>query len=127
MQLCANPKCRAVLGEYQWGAAYCSKRCMAAGLEKGDKVDDFLHDPNDPTGRAPIARTADEVDAMLEAFAIDPRLPRIIYLRKKKTTYRKIGSLLKISDCMVIKIIQKLAPKQLRECGLWTFQHRSAV
>lgn len=120
MQLCANPKCRAVLSEYQWGAAYCSKRCMAAGLEKGEKVDDFLHDPNDPTGRAPIARNADEVDAMMEAFAIDPRLPKIIYLRKKGITYQKIAAQMtpKIDYTTCIRILRRAHYKLLHDCGL---------
>ncbi len=74
--LCLNPKCRAVLREYQWGEGYCSGECMAACLDKGATMTESLHEPT--TGET-ICRCADEVDAMVEAHILDPRLPRIIY------------------------------------------------
>lgn len=116
--LCKNSRCMAPLTQYQWGDGYCSKHCMASDLPKGEKVSDYLHDPTDPTGRNAVAKTADEVDAFMEAYAIDPRLPKIIYLRRRKQTLRQIGCACKISHEMVDKILQKLTPNHLRRCGL---------
>jgi DNA-directed RNA polymerase specialized sigma subunit len=59
-----------------------------------------------------------EVDAMLEAAAIDPRLPKIIYLRKRGKTLRQIGAECGMAESMVRKIIEKCAPKLLYACGL---------
>ena len=120
MALCKNPKCMATLGEYQWGGGYCSARCMKAAPDYDKDQDAPLLDPNDPTGHTEICRNLDEVDAMLEAAAIDPRLPRIIYLRKKRFTFRKIGRLMepKISDQTCRRILQSVAPNLLRDCGL---------
>ena len=85
-----------------------------------------LHDPTDPTCQREIAKNRDEVDAMLEAHAIDARLPRILYLRKQRKPLREIGRLMEptISHVTVNKILSKLTPKLLRACGLSTKRTR---
>jgi hypothetical protein len=116
--LCLNPKCHAVLTEYQWGEGYCSKLCMASRLDKGERISDCLHDR---TGRlADVARTADEVDAFMEALELDPRLPRIIYLRRAGKTFRQIGPAMapKIDAATCNRILASATPKLLRRCGL---------
>lgn len=121
--LCKNSWCMAPLTQYQWGDGYCSRHCMSADLSKGEKVSDYLHDPTDPTGRKAVAKTADEVDAFLEAHAIDPRLPKIIYLKRRGATNQKIGDSLnpKIVESMVRKILEKCDSNLLRRCGLRRF------
>ena len=118
MALCKNPKCMAPLTEYHWGEGYCSKRCMAAALAGDERVSDCLHDPTDPTGHAVICKTADEVDAMLEAYAIDPRLPRIIYMRRKGKSWRDIGKACGLSYMQCDRIFANVTPNLLRACGL---------
>ena len=112
--ICLNPKCGAVLTEYQWGEGYCSKGCMAACLDRGERISDMLHGP---CGRV-VAETADEVDAMIEAQGIDVRLPRIIFLRKHRVSLSLIGADYGISKQAVDGILHKLTPKLLRRCGL---------
>ena len=115
MAICANPRCRATLTDYQWGGGYCSYHCMAACSGREESASETLHDP---TGREVIARNSAEVSAMLEAAAIDPRLPRIIYLRRKKQSLRYIATQIHISAVSVYKILRKLTPNHMRECGL---------
>ena len=119
MALCKNEACRATLSEHHWGDGYCSRKCMAGGLDDGERVDDYLHDPTDPTGNRAIAKTADEVDAMLEAHAIDPRLPKIIYLRKRGMTFREIAPRGGMSYQTVDNLLKSLTPNLLRQCGLY--------
>ena len=113
--LCLNPRCRKPLSEYQWGEGYCSGECMDAHLAKGETVTQCLHDP---TGHYRVAETTDEIDAMLEAAEIDPRLPRIIYFRKQRKPFRFIAHGLCVDEKTVRNILAKSARKLLRRCGL---------
>lgn len=92
------------------------QRCLKYG--NGEGMDDMLCDPTDPTGQRIIAASRDEIDAMLEAFDIDKRLPRIIYLRRRGTTYRLTACKIGIAESTVRKILAKCAPKLLQACGL---------
>lgn len=116
--LCKNERCMAPLGDTHWGDGYCSRRCMSAADDYDHDADAPLMDPSDPTGHAEICRNRDEVDAMMAAAAIDPRLPKIIYLRRKGATLRKIGSACGLAESAVRKIFDKCAPNLLRACGL---------
>ena len=118
MALCKNRRCMAQLTQCQWGDGYCSKKCMSDDLPKNEKIDDYLHDPTDPTGRRAVAKTADEVDAMLEAYAIDPRLPKIIYLKRRGKSLRYIGTACKISHMECYRLLKNVTPNLLRQCGL---------
>ena len=113
--LCLNPKCRATLREYQWGEGYCSGECMEVCLDKGATLTQSLHDPS---GQYTVADTLDEVDAMLEAAEIDARLPRIIYLRKQRKSYRVIGADIGVSHMECYRILHSVTRKLLRRCGL---------
>ena len=113
--LCLNPRCRKPLSEYQWGEGYCSGECMEVCLDKGANLTMSLHDP---TGQTIVAFDEDEVDAMLEAAEIDPRLPRIIYLRKQRQTYRAIGTAMGIDASTCNRILHSATRKLLRRCGL---------
>lgn len=118
MALCKNRCCMAPLGEHYWGDGYCSRRCLSQDDGYDPDTDKPLLDPNDPTGHAEICRNHDEVDAMLEAAEIDPRLPKIIYMRKRGRTHQSIGAQLGIGEAGVRKILQKCDSKLLRNCGL---------
>ena len=101
-----------------WGEGYCTLAC-----EREDNREDWrdcapLYDPNDPTGAGVIAANRNEVEAMLEAGAIDPRLPKIIYLRKHRKTMRAIGLAVGIHHSTVTKILAKAPRNLLMECGL---------
>ncbi len=106
--LCLNRKCRRPLSEYQWGEGYCSSECMAACLDKGATMTESLHEPT--TGET-ICRCADEIDAFLEAMEIDPRLPRIIYLRRKRKSLSCIGNLYGVSKQAIDAALHRLTPK----------------
>ena len=116
--LCQNSRCMQPLGEYQWGGGYCSQRCMATAEDYERDACAPLLDPSDPTGAAEIAKNRDEVDAMLEAAAIDPRLPRLIYFRKRGKTLRQMGEACGISAMQCDRILKNVTPKLLRACGL---------
>lgn len=117
--LCKNSQCMVSLSEYVWGDGYCSKRCM----EKGDDYDAEAHDsmPHPDyiqAARCELAKDADLTDAMTQAYALDPRLPKIIYLKRKGKTLRTIGKACKIAESSVRKLLSKCAPNLLRACGL---------
>lgn len=91
---------------------------MVSDMDKGEKISELLHDPTDPAGKRILAENAAVVSAMLEAASIDPRLPRIIYLRRAGVPLRVVGMSCKISGNMVHKILKKLTPNLMIECGL---------
>jgi len=68
--------------------------------------------------RAEMIFTAIQMDAMRDAFDIDPRLPRIIYMRRAGHTFRAIGREFDITAPAVYKILGRLTPKLLTLCGL---------
>lgn len=118
--LCKNKRClRPLVGHY-WGAGYCSERCYHNSVSRAARVrdEDYLSDPTDPTGRRAIARTRDEIDAMLDACAIDARLPRIIYLRRRGYSLRAVAKAWQMSESGVRKLLGKCAPRMLRSVGL---------
>jgi len=92
------------------------QRAMRYG--DGEHLSDRLSDPTDATGQRAIAETRDEIDAMLEAASVDPRLPRIIYLRKRAFTYSAIGLRCGITGVRVYQILLRLTPNMLQACGL---------
>jgi DNA-directed RNA polymerase sigma subunit (sigma70/sigma32) len=51
-------------------------------------------------------------------MAVDPRLPKIIFLRKQGKTLREVGKACELSEGAVRKILSKCARKSLRDCGL---------
>ena len=118
MKLCLNNRCRTPLRASYWGEGYCSERCWH-NATIGDRAGDVpLKDPNDPTGEREIAHNQNEVDALIEAMAVDPRLPKIIFLRKQGKTLREVGKACELSEGAVRKILSKCARKSLRDCGL---------
>jgi len=68
--------------------------------------------------RAEIIFNAIQMDAMRDAFDIDPRLPRIIYMRRAGHTMKHIGKEFGVTKQAVDKIIGRLTPKLLTLCGL---------
>ena len=88
---------------------------MEVCLDKGANLTMSLHRPT--TGRT-LCATHDEEDAFAEAYRIDPRLPRVIYLRRACLTYREIASRLCVAETTVRKIYAKCGRKLLRRCGL---------
>ena len=79
-----------------------------------------LLDPTDPTGNRSICKNRDEVDAMLAAAEIDPRLPKIIMLRKLGKPYREICATVgvEMNHMKCYRLLHSVTPKLLRECGL---------
>lgn len=120
--ICKNRRCGVVLTEHYWGEGYHSRDCMQRAMRagEGEHFADQLTDPTDPTGQRLIADSRDEIDAMLEAASVDPRLPRIIYLRKRDWTYRAIGKALRVSKSSVDRILRLGTPNLLHACGLRT-------
>lgn len=118
MANCKNRKCGAILSGHYWGDGYCSYRCMHNTLPPEMDDDDAVHDPTDPTGHRVVCRTRGEMAAMIEAAAIHPKLPKIIYMRKRHKTYRDIGKECHIDEKTVRNILRKSARNLLRECGL---------
>ena len=114
--LCLNPRCRKPLSEYQWGEGYCSGECMEVCLDKGDTLTQSLHDPS--ANLVTISFTQDEIEAFEEVSAIDPRLPRIIYLRRAGHTMREVGKSVSLSHVSVTRMIAHVPRKLLRRCGL---------
>ena len=94
---------------------------MSDDLLKSEKVSDYLCDPTDPTGTQLICKSSDEIDSMLDAMALDERLPRIIYLRRKRKTIRQTANIMGISKSSVDRILKKGTRKLLRRCGLRNF------
>lgn len=118
MNLCANAKCRAPLTRVTWGEGYCSYKC-AHDCVPSDMVDaDVLHDPSDPSGQRVIAKTQAEISSLIEASHIDKRLPKILYLRMRGMSNRKIAKEFKRSHEWVAKILKKLPRNILEDCGL---------
>ncbi len=118
--ICLNRRCRQVIGDHYWGAGYCCERCyfQSASNVEGETRADRLCDPTDPTGRTLITRTRDETDAMLEAAEIDGRLPKIIYLRKRGLTIRKLAPQCGCDESTCRRLLKRAAPNLLRACGL---------
>ena len=56
--ICLNPKCGTRLTEYQWDEGYCSKSCMAACLDRGERISESLHGPRGGV----ICETSDETE-----------------------------------------------------------------
>ena len=79
------------LGSYHWRDGYCSKRCSETDIDYDEEEEYPLLDPTDPDGTRLICETRDEVDAMLDAAEIDPRLPKMIYLKNQGLSLRAIG------------------------------------
>lgn len=117
--LCKNPKCRAVLGSYQWGDGYCSKECMAAGVRNGERISDSLHDRS--ANLVTLSFVEDEMYALEDAAAIDPRLPRIIFLRRAGRSYRHIGKKIGETHMECYRLLHSVTPNLLRRCGLRKF------
>ena len=67
-----------------------------------------------------IAANRNEVEAMLEAGAIDSRLPKIIMLRKKGKSYKEIAATMEpaISHMTCYRLLRSVTPNLLLECGL---------
>ena len=116
--LCKNSRCMAQLGDHHWGDGYCSSRCMRADAVTEPRADGPLMDPTDPTGKQEIARNRDEIDAMLALAEIDPRLPRIVYMRKRRVAYREIGRKCGMGHMAVARLLQSVTPNLLHACGL---------
>jgi DNA-binding NarL/FixJ family response regulator len=68
--------------------------------------------------RAEMIFTAIQMDAMRDAFDIDPRLPRIIYMRRAGHTIKHIGKEFGITRQAVAKIVRRLPRKLFTLCGL---------
>ena len=120
MALCKNNMCKRPLKYEYWLDGYCSERCAMSAVDYDPKEDRPLYDPTDATGNRAICKNRDEVDAMLAAAEIDPRLPKIIYLRKQGLSYRAIGrSMTPItSDQTCRRLLNRVARKDLQACGL---------
>lgn len=118
--LCKNKRCMRPMDGHYWGDGYCSERCYHNSVSRADGVrdEDYLSDPTDPTGRRAIARTRDEIDAMLDAFAIDARLPKIIYLRRRGYSWVAVGRACKCSHMTCYRLLDSVTPRLLRSCGL---------
>ena len=118
--LCKNKRCMRPMDGHYWGDGFCSERCYHDSISRADGVrdEDYLSDPTDPTGRRAIARTRDEIDAMLDAFDIDARLPKIIYLRRRGYSLRAVGKACHISYQSVDNILDKLTTRMLHSVGL---------
>ena len=111
-------RCNCVYHGASWLGEYCSQRCAY-----DDNRDDWrdcapLYDPNDPTGSGVIAANRNEVEAMLEAGAIDKRLPKIIYLRKRGKSLREVANACDCGKSTVDRLLRLGTPNLLRECGL---------
>ena len=91
-----------------------------AAVDYDPNEDCPLLDPTDATGNRSICKNRDEVDAMLDAAEIDPRLPKIIYLRKQGMSLQKIGRTLdpQITHPTVSRLLNLLQRKDLQACGL---------
>lgn len=119
MPLCKNPHCMTKLGDSQWGEGYCSKRCFETGPDYDPEAHDNLRHPDEVNGlHRELCNNADLTDAMLEADRIDPRLPRILYLRRRGVPLRNIGRKCGMCESMVRKLLAQCAPKVLKACGL---------
>jgi hypothetical protein len=55
---------------------------------------------------------------LTEAQRLDPRLPRIIYLRRRGKTLRAIGAECGIDERTCRRLLQNAAPNLLQQCGL---------
>jgi hypothetical protein len=113
--LCKNPRCRALLGTHHWGDGYCSARCWRECSEIGERP---LLDPSEPTCWRDLALTAAHIDALMDAAAIDSRLPRIIYLRMRRMTFRQIGARCGMNASSCNRILTLATRNILSSCGL---------
>ena len=120
MALCKNDMCMKPLKYEYWLDGYCSERCATAAVDYDPDEDSPLLDPTDATGNRSICKNRDEVDAMLDAVEIDPRLPKIIMLRKQGKSLRVIGRQIVPPVCekTVRNLLNKSARKDLIACGL---------
>jgi len=118
MTLCKNERCMRPLKEHAWFGGYCSARCSRTAEDYDADACAPLMDPSDPTGQREIARNRDEVDAMLEAAAINKDLPKVIMLRKQGKTFRQIGKACGTSKDTCDRLLRRATPNLLRRCGL---------
>lgn len=118
MTFCA--RCNTSFHGAAWLGEYCSRGCAYDDSRKDWKDCAPLYDQHDPTGQRVIAQNRDQVEAMLEAAAIDPRLPRIIYMRRRGKSLRDIAASMQpnMSHMQVTRLLAKVTRKLLRECGL---------
>jgi len=70
------------------------------------------------TMRAEAVFTAIQLDAMRDAFDIDERLPRIIYMRRAGHTFRDIGQRMGMTHMACYRLLNSVTPKLLNLCGL---------
>jgi hypothetical protein len=116
MPLCQNKNCLAKLKTFEvgasdnqtthpnhWGGRFCSRACMISAEGYDPETDRPLLDPDDPNFE--ICRTLDEIDWMLDSAFIDKRLPRMIYLRKRRWTEARIGRDVGMSQSQVHKLL----------------------
>lgn len=143
--ICLNPNCGAALKTYQWGEGYCSPECMRACLD-GQRFSEALHGEHGASDlAAELRKDADLADAMHDALAVSPdlprrllgwtrdtariiafveaakidaRLPEIIWQRTKRQTYAEIGNSLGMDASTCNRILQRATWKLLRRCGL---------
>jgi DNA-binding NarL/FixJ family response regulator len=105
----------AVCGEY------CSTRCQREDAEYDADAEGHLPKPDDVSQlRRELTSNADFCDAMQEAANIDPRLPKIIYLRRGGKTNVEIGKSIGVSESCVRQIFAKCDCKILKACGIRT-------
>lgn len=120
MAFCKNRRCMRELHEHYWGDGYCSQSCFHLCMQHGNgEVEaDYLCDPSDPKGERAIAKTRDEIDAMLALAEIDQRLPKIVYLRKRHKSYRAIEERCGISHQTCYRLLHSVTRSVLSACGL---------
>ena len=117
--ICKNPKCMAQIKSHYWGDGYCSRRCMHGADRQESEAYSGPPDPNSPDDlRRDLLQQADFLDAMEEAFQVDARLPKIIYLRRRGMTWREIGKLFDCDFSICNKIYHRATRKLLKSCGL---------
>ena len=119
MALCKNSHCMVELKSHFWGEGYCSKHCMTTAEDYDPDAHAKIPHPDDREAMAAeLAANADLFDAMQQASAIDARLPKIIYLRRRGQTLRQIGEECGMAFSLVNKILDKCTPNILHACGL---------
>lgn len=119
MSLCKNPRCMKRLSVSVWGDGYCCRDCHTKGPDYDPEAHAGMGSPDVRTGLLyELINNADLTDAMTQAYAIDPRLPKIIYLRRKKMPLRKVAESVGLSHVAVNNILDKLTPNLLRACWL---------
>jgi hypothetical protein len=104
MTLCANQKCRAPLTGNVWPGGACSASCALAVDSMGPR--DFVSE-DDPVHRREIDATRDAIDRLADAFATDPRLPGILFLRNKGWSIRRAAARLGLRPSTVNNLLEK--------------------